>query len=810
MLSSVALPMVPGMTVMERSIKETELLSLSSLSASDFHRADQLQVLEKILQSCTPAPPNFTGTIQKATGEESSVLKRRYFRNISAFTFSQILSSDVMREPEVIKKYYPMTDELLLALYWPAPHRKMARESWKPQISSETIDSLKALYGGSEPPPPVPITPPVLTRVKGSTSSAKNSQKNVILPIPIVVEVEEPATSLIQHNLTITPAGNAIMMVKQTTLTGAAWLSIYTDGNILGLRYGSLIIPAVHKKSLVPVPIVPVVEKEKEAAAKPEPAAAKGKKGAKPEKKGKAAKDEKPAKVEIVEEIKEEIPLKVENTEMSIAEEKNKSNNNLNKSEGQILDLKDAYFFCHTEDEVRIVSFMGPKSALNKKPDKHGTVCVLCMYTSGLQVLLCSNGLVKCHTPLQISATTDTVLRCTDPTVSVPECARYISAGATVVRHFSYGPYLREVLSPNGTRTLIKRQVVLDVTTVGAIEVVVEDGFHSYLLSNGPTDWKYVRLYNDGSVRFYSCEPGTVPESRGVSLTRSSDQNIVTDTNIDTNSSSVITDTGIDAANCSSVIGDTLHSSGSVGGGGEIMKIMTVRLDAETLAEVCSFEDGRLIVIHKDGLREVYYLDGTKMVTHPEGSIVYVTKDGLPSLEVDTVLDRISSDHSKGIKVPLAKGGDKVRLRAVLPDGSAAMIKYDTRITSKVNGSLKIVRRDRTVIIVKDDGVVTYSPRTAWDDEAASLLLSDSRDTPVGVPGGGGGGGGGGVTGGVPSSPRKNMLAGTSVTFAAENSMGDGHFRPLSPSQSPPRLNATDHAIRGIDFMSPRDRKSVV
>ena len=145
MLSAARLPMRSALSAVERSVNQTEILSISSLSASDLHRADQLQLFEKLLRDQSPAPPNYTGTVQKATGEESSVLKRRYFRNISAFTFPQILSSDTMREPAVIKKYYPMTDELLIALHWPAPCRRMARESWSPAISEQTLKSLAAL-----------------------------------------------------------------------------------------------------------------------------------------------------------------------------------------------------------------------------------------------------------------------------------------------------------------------------------------------------------------------------------------------------------------------------------------------------------------------------------------------------------------------------------------------------------------------------------------------------------------------------------------------------------------------------------------
>ena len=746
MLSLAALPMVPEMTVQERSVKETELLSQSSLSASDLHRADQLQLFEKLLRDCVPAPPNFTGTVQKSTGEESSVLKRRYFRNIAAFTLPQILSSDTMREPDVIKKYYPMTDELLLALNWPAPHRRMAKESWSPDISAVTMESMRALYGPKGQKLPVdPITSPVPAVVKqaGSANASRRSSadKRALPANPVVmVQIEEKPTALVQHNLTMTPAGNAIIMVKQTTLTQAAWLSIYTDGNILGLRYGRLITPVAVKIEEVAAAAVIASEKEKkalEAVTKPEPAK---KKGGKPDKKGgKAGKEEKVVIVEdpvVVEVVKAP-------SEKAIVGEGPKEG-----SLTQTLDLHDSYFFCHTEDEVRLVSYLGKLSVPCRKPDRFGTVCLLCLFPSGLQVLMCSNGTVKCHSPTETSSSSSgssSRIRCVDPTVSVPESARIMCPGATVVRHFTSGPYTRDVLSPDGTRTFIKRPTDSPHQTVKeGVEVDVEEGFHSLLLANAPADWTYVRLTPRGSVLFYTCAPGTVPEPKGILALRS-------------------------------------EPTDAPGEASVRMNIRSVTVDAETFSEVSAFEDGRLIVRSSDGLKEVFYPDGTVLITHPEGSLVYASKEGLPSMEVDTELDRISGDHSKGIKVPLAKGGDKVRMRIALPDGSAAMIKYDTRITSKVNGSLKLVRRDRTVLLVKDDGLVSYSPRTAWDDEAAAALLADSKDAV--------GGGGGGGYGAGPGSPRNRLLGGQSVTFATTNGSA-------SRVVSPHRLSATDQAVR--------------
>ena len=64
--------------------------------------------------------------------EEDSVLKRRYSRELSAFTFPQVVSGAVAREPTISRTYYTATDELLVALTWAPPHRRTGRAHWNP------------------------------------------------------------------------------------------------------------------------------------------------------------------------------------------------------------------------------------------------------------------------------------------------------------------------------------------------------------------------------------------------------------------------------------------------------------------------------------------------------------------------------------------------------------------------------------------------------------------------------------------------------------------------------------------------------
>jgi hypothetical protein len=86
-------------------------------------------------------------------------------------------------------------------------------------------------------------------------------------------------------------------------------------------------------------------------------------------------------------------------------------------------------------------------------------------------------------------------------------------------------------------------------------------------------------------------------------------------------------------------------------------------------------------------------------------------------------------------------------------------IKYDTRIVAAVNGYLKMVLRDRAVIVAKDDASVTYKPRTAWDESALKAFTAEALDgSPPDPP--------------ADSLPKQSAGAQNSVTFAGLPSTG--------------------------------------
>lgn len=127
------MPLHATIPIKERSVQETELLTFTALSAFDFHRYNQLIYFNRMVERGVPPRIDFTG-LRRAEdgGGDVSSLKRKYFKNIPAFTLPQIFAKELMKEPVVSREYYPMTDELLLCLYWPPPKRRIANKSWCP------------------------------------------------------------------------------------------------------------------------------------------------------------------------------------------------------------------------------------------------------------------------------------------------------------------------------------------------------------------------------------------------------------------------------------------------------------------------------------------------------------------------------------------------------------------------------------------------------------------------------------------------------------------------------------------------------
>ena len=620
-----------------RTIDETEMLTFSPLCAGDFRRSRQLLEANKFMLGYMPPPPLFTnlthsGAASGADGDQG-IHRRRFFRNLSALTLAQLLSRESLKEPLSLRSYLPSSDELIYVLHHPPPHRRLGRSAWSP------LDCMSASQQG----PPAEST--------RSVSTPKVSQRQGKPPMA-------PDWSRFrQETLSITPAGDALVMVRALDSTHMAWLSIHIANALIGLRVAEKqpqqLQMAANKACMMDM----------------EPISNSGVEGSEEHKEFEGgeplatAENGPPTELDVSE------SSETKTDERGGAEAETAATKEKKESLGKASTASSrAVFFCQTEDGVRIVACAGPTPEPPLKPDGLGTICLMATMPSGLCLTACSNGSIR------VSSAVEGLLHPggrRDPLGE--EMGRYIAAGGTVVRSLGHGPYSKDLLSPDGTRTLFNR------TPGDPFATQHLTGFHAKLLREAPPRWTYVRLCATGSVNFYNLEPGSSEPAEG----------------------------------------GQAHPS--------LRNISSSSTDAESKARVVSYLDGRVLVLHRDSLREATFPDGTT-IQSGGAAVVFVSKAGLPSVEVDLDIDRMSFRHAQGLQVPIAKGGERVRARIALPDGTALLIKYDTRITSVTNGSLKLVRRDRSVIVALDNGQVDYFPSSAWTAQSADTFRLESED----------------------------------------------------------------------------------
>ena len=66
------------------------------------------------------------------------------------------------------------------------------------------------------------------------------------------------------------------------------------------------------------------------------------------------------------------------------------------------------------------------------------------------------------------------------------------------------------------------------------------------------------------------------------------------------------------------------------------------------------------------------------------------------------------------VPVPIAKGGERVRVRVALPDGGRVATTYDTSVTATTRGRLALLRPDCTEVVADDAGCCVFRPPELW------------------------------------------------------------------------------------------------
>jgi hypothetical protein len=385
------------------------------------------------------------------------------------------------------------------------------------------------------------------------------------------------------------------------------------------------------------------------------------------------------------------------------------TSNNASLLESEETKSKGGTFFCQGEDGTRITltsEILTIPDVLVKKPDGKLFVRATMTLANGLCVTANTHGVIMVTSPPANPSENEDIF-------NASESSRSICNGGVVCRHFpSSHFYQREILCADGTRTFIRTNKTSKLSTSDSNfedyenispqkkhnklnqsspmkKTKSKQNFISAIMEEAPSDWSYIRLGVDGTIKYFSERPGSAE--------------IISDN---------YNNLGIEHS--------TIHPT----------HMKNSFVDGQTKSLVEEFKDGRVIITWaEDGLKETHFPDGTKFTIHPNGKIVFIERPRYPYFEVDMEFDKISIKHSKGQQVPIALGGEHIRTKICLPDGTAVFIKYNTKVTAKYNGSIKIVRRSREVILAEDGGIVSYFPASSWSPIVSSAYTNTINTT---------------------------------------------------------------------------------
>jgi trimeric autotransporter adhesin len=143
------------------------------------------------------------------------------------------------------------------------------------------------------------------------------------------------------------------------------------------------------------------------------------------------------------------------------------------------------------------------------------------------------------------------------------------------------------------------------------------------------------------------------------------------------------------------------------------------------------FSDGSLLTRHSDGTTQRTATTASSTTTAAAaaaGKRVLVEAPGYASVEVAVGVQAASAAHAAGNTAAAAASGalsgSSTRLRVALPDGAAATVNYDARVTAAVRGSVGLVCADKTEVVVSDSGSVVVRPPQLWSGAAAAKQLA--------------------------------------------------------------------------------------
>eukprot|EP01041_Mallomonas_annulata_P000531 gene531-1009_t len=768
LLGQGGLPLRPIMTISERGIQETEILTFSSLSASDVHRYHQMEIFKEMLDRIQEPLMNFTGALRATDGVEWSLLKRRYFRNISPLSLQQHIVNDRVKEPVIIRHYYPLVDELLVAMFWPPPSRRMKTHTWNVRDNMRSRPSFKQFLVATE------------------SKNAVNTFININ---------DKDLKKYNRETITVTPADKSLVKLNYLPASHVCWLSVYVGDNMIGLR----IFNTSTSTS------TPTSNSSLSPSTRPKTGA------------DHSSHERRKSSVASQHSETEAVPLGcfVWNTKddvrisvavKSVADETSLKPDRKSTVYTTLTSPKGMTVTACSDGVIRILTPIQYRSSSTSTSTS---------IPSATATSTSNNNAMKAQTP---------------ESTLLSELSRVV-IGSCVSRNinitlFPTGPFSRELLYGDGTRILMRNPsynsednncsntnntnnnnnntglesskihprsvtgntITSTTTACGKSPKAAQDtplpapkkvtkGFLATLIEDAPKTWKYFRF--DVMGRVVCCFSDNVQNTNNNTTTTTTNNNTHTHTHANSTNNNTHTNNGNtnNTHNTSNTHTHTNTNNTHTGGnnthtnsnnnthtgntnnahnGGtnththssntnltpntsnsnsnsQVMMsktmfhdIRSVSIDASTRAEITEYKDGRIIITYPDKLKKVYYPDGTLFSSATANhQLLLIEKLGYPGIEIDLEIDDISTRHAQGLQIPISKGGERIRSRIVTSDGSTIIIKYDTRITSTSNGSIKLVRRDRYSLLTKDGGDVRFYPQSMWGPKEEEIFSAE-------------------------------------------------------------------------------------
>jgi hypothetical protein len=346
-----------------------------------------------------------------------------------------------------------------------------------------------------------------------------------------------------------------------------------------------------------------------------------------------------------------------------------------------------AEFVLQCSNGVRVCAH----SAANVKPSEaRSTVCLTVTYSSGLVVTLRSDGTVK---------------------------QQYVSGSATQAQ-----PSTSKAPAATVTAAAAASKGVRAVVTSGMVITRSADGCETMLCPDGEVLRRRVTLSSTSTATAATTKPAaastvTVAATAAATATASSEDWTLTDR------------AGRQYKRASSSSKWELFNSADA--------VRAVR-DAATGAlcwcradrsATVQYSDGSLLTRHSDGTTQhTTVTSSTATAATAIGTQVLVEAPGYASVEVHVAAQAASAAHAAGNTAAAAASGalsgSSTRLRVALPDGAAATVSYDARVTAAVRGSIGLVCADKTEVVVSDTGNFVVRPRQLWSGAATAKQLA--------------------------------------------------------------------------------------